>query len=81
MSMTFICPKCKAVIDSLEHKSCDTNHFIMNQKKQIEEDGWIDLKGRRMLEMLKKISIARRNGQEIPLFEIENLIKEVTEIK
>ena len=32
----------------------------------------------KLLDMLKKICIARRNGQEMPLIEIENLIKSVT---
>lgn len=32
----------------------------------------------KLLDLLQKICIARRNGQEIPLMEIENLIKSVT---
>lgn len=31
----------------------------------------------KLLDLLQKICIARRNGQEIPLLEIENLIKSV----
>lgn len=34
----------------------------------------------KLSDLLQKICIARRNGQEIPLMEIENLIKSVTAI-
>ncbi len=34
----------------------------------------------RLVGLLQKICIARRNGQEIPLNEIESLIKSATEV-